>query len=65
MLRTIFSVKGKKQPAEIILVDPLDTILPTWWAKPVYFVTFSNGQFFSFLDEETCIEKVKEETFTD
>jgi hypothetical protein len=62
MLRTIFSVRGKKQSAEVILVDPLDTIFLTWWVKPAYFVTLSNGQFFTCPDEDTCIEKAKEET---
>jgi hypothetical protein len=62
MFRTIFSVRGKKQSAEVILVHPLDRIFLTWWAKPVYFVTISNGQFFSCPDEEACIEKAKEET---
>jgi hypothetical protein len=61
MLRTIFSVRGKKQSAEVILVDPLDTIFPTWWTKPAFFVTLSNGQFFTCPDEETSIEKAKEE----
>jgi hypothetical protein len=61
MPRTIFSVKGKKQSAEVVLVDSLDTIFPTWWAKPAFFVTLSNGQFFTCPDEETCIEKAKEE----
>ena len=65
MLRTIFSVTGKKQSAEVILVDPFHTIFPTWWAQPAYFVTISNGQFFSCPDEETCIEKAKEETLTE
>lgn len=61
MLRTVFSIKGKKQSAEVVLVDPLDTTFPTWWAKPSYFVTLSTGQFFTCPDEETCIERAKEE----
>jgi len=61
MLRTIFSLKGKKQLAELVLVDPLDTIFPTWWAKPGFSVTLSNGQFLTCPDKETCIEKAKEE----
>ena len=65
MLRTLFSSKGNKKSAEVILVDPLDRIFLTWWAKPVYFVTFSTGQFFTCPDKETCIEKAKEETLTE
>ena len=61
MVRTIFSVKGKGRSAEVVLVDPLDTTFPTWWAKPAYFVTFSNGRFFTCPNEEICIEKAKEE----
>lgn len=57
-----FSAKRNKKPGEVILVDPLDPIFLTWWTKPVYFITFSNGQFFSCPDEEACIEKAKEET---
>jgi hypothetical protein len=52
MLRTIYSVKGKGQLAEVVLVDPLNTALPTWWAMPAYFVTTSTGEFFACPDEE-------------
>lgn len=61
MLRTIYSVKGKGQLAEVVLVDPLNTALPTWWAMPAYFVTTSTGEFFACPDEEICIERAKEE----
>ena len=60
MLRTIYSVKGKGQSAEVILVDPLDTTFATWWARPAYFVTTSTGQFFACPDEEICLERAKE-----
>lgn len=61
MLRTIFSIKGKKQSAEVVLVDPLGTTFQTWWVKQAYFVTTSTGQSLICPDEETCIEKAKEE----
>jgi hypothetical protein len=61
MLRTIFSVKGKERSAEVVLVDPFNTTLPTWWARPAYFVTTSTDEFFACPDEETCIERAKEE----
>jgi len=61
MLRAIFSVRGEKQSAEVVLVDPLDTAFATWWARPAYFVTTSAGQFFPCPDEEICIERAKKE----
>ncbi len=62
MLRTIFSIKGKKQSAEVILVDPLETAFQAWWVKPAYFVTTSKGQFLACPDEQACVEKAKEES---
>jgi hypothetical protein len=61
MLRTIFSVRGKKPSAEVIPVYPLDTIFPTWRAKLAYHVTISSRHFLAYPDEETCIERAKEE----
>ncbi|HXX35804.1 MAG TPA: hypothetical protein VEM15_15145 [Thermodesulfobacteriota bacterium] len=61
MVSTIFSVKGEKQSAEVVLVDPLDTAFATWWAKPAYVVTTSTGQFFPCPDEEICIGRAKKE----
>jgi hypothetical protein len=60
MLRTIFTIKGEKKSAKVLLVDPLDNVFSTWWNRPAYFVTTSSGEFFSCSDEQVCIAKAKE-----
>ncbi len=62
MLRTIFTVKGEKKSAKVLLVDPVDSVFSTWWNRPAYFVTTSSGEFFNCPDELVCIEKAKEVT---
>jgi hypothetical protein len=62
MLRTIFTAKGEKKSAKVLLVDPVDNAFSTWWNRPAYFVTTSSGEFFSCPDEQVCIEKAKEVT---
>jgi len=64
MLRTIFSAKGEKRSAEVLLVDPVDNVFSTWWNRLTYFVTTSSGEFFSCPDEQVCIDKAKEITQT-
>lgn len=62
MLRTIFTVKGEKKSAKVLLVDPIDNVFLTWWNRPAYFVTTSSGEFFNCPDEQVCVEKAKEVT---
>jgi len=62
MLRTIFTAKGEKKSAKVLLVDPVDNVFSTWWNRPAYFVTTSSGEFFNCSDEQVCIEKAKEIT---
>ena len=61
MVETIFSIKGKKKSADVVFVDPRDCVFRTWWNIPAYFVTTSEGEFFSCPAEENCIEKAREE----
>jgi hypothetical protein len=60
MLRTIFTVKGEKKSAKVLLVDPVDSVFLKWWKKPAYFVTTSSGEFFSCPNEQACIARAKE-----
>jgi hypothetical protein len=62
MLRTIFTAKGERKSAKVLLVDPVDNVFSTWWNRPAYFVTTSSGEFFNCPDEEVCVEKAKEIT---
>ena len=61
MLKILSSVKGEKKSADIVFVDPSDCLFLTWWNKPAYFITTSKDEFFSCPDEQSCIEKAKEE----
>jgi hypothetical protein len=61
MLKILSTVKGEKTSADVVFVDPSDCLFLTWWNKPAYFITTSKGEFFSCLDEQSCIEEAKEE----
>ncbi len=61
MVTILSSVKGENKSANILFVDPIDCLFSTWWNKPAYFVSTSEGEFISCPDEQTCVEKVKEE----
>ncbi len=65
MVKILSSVKGEKKSADVVFVDASDCLFSTWWNKPAYFVTTSEGEFFSCPDEETCVEKAEEQVQTE
>ena len=61
MSRTIFSIKGGDRWARVVLVDADNSVFPTWWNRPAYFVTTSDGGILSCPDEDRCIDAAIEQ----